>query len=84
MKKQKITWYLFDAKEDESGEMWMYYTDGTRQFALCDHPTKAFNYYLKASVSVTPKEKNKLLNAWIENAIGPKDEFYDRILKFEL
>lgn len=83
-KTQKTTWYLFDAKEEPSGEMGMFYTDGVRQFWLCGHPTRAFNYYIKASASVTPKEKNKLLNAWIENAIGPKDEFFDRIQKFEL
>ncbi len=62
----------------------MSYTDGVKLFWLSAHPTKAFNYYTKVSQDVAPKEKNKLLNAWIENAIGPAAEYYDRIQKFEL
>lgn len=81
--RQKKTWYLFDAIEDDrSKETALYYTDGEKIFAFRPHPTEAFCYYFIVMKGVTPNEGNELVNNWIENAIGPKAEYYDRILKF--
>jgi len=47
------------------------------------HPIKAFCMVVTEAIGVKGKAINSFLDGWMENAIGPADEFDERIKNFE-
>ena len=81
---KQTTWHLFDAKENiETKETELYYTDGTRKLGFVPHPTRAFVYEAITLDGLLPKDFRKLITKWLENAVGPKESYYDRIISFK-
>jgi|688.fasta_scaffold613389_2 hypothetical protein len=60
------------------------YKSENKGLAFFMHPKKAFSFVLYQSLNMTKKEINSFLDTWVETAIGPSEQFNDRIKTIQI
>ena len=74
------TFNLTNQTKGLTNETFYHYKSDDRGLIFCMHPKKPFSFILHSHTpNMTKKEINIFLDFWMKTAIGPKDEFNERI-----
>lgn len=75
----KNTFKLVSTKLNAVGETVYTYINKDQEAAFSMHPTKAWSFVVENVKNVTNRELNKIVDKFVENAIGDPSGMIDRV-----